>query len=64
MGKFDFRYYTPIETNENGLFDARGHDASTGSARRLTTSTGSVHRLIVMIDRRVGLDLSHGERVL
>jgi len=35
-----------IKTNENGFFDA-GHD--------LTTSTGSVRRLIVTIDRRVGL---------
>jgi hypothetical protein len=48
MGKFDFRYYTPMETNENGFFDA-GKD--------LTTSTRSVQRLIELIDRRVGLDL-------
>ena len=41
--------------DESGLFDARGHD--------LTTSTSSVHRLIVTIDRRVGLSLSRGERV-
>jgi len=32
-------------TDENGLFDARGHDLT----------------LIVMIDRRVGLSLSRGE---
>ena len=34
-------------TDENGLFDARGWDLT----------------LIVMIDRRVGLSLSRGERV-
>ena len=34
-------------TDENGLFDARGQDLT----------------LIVMIDRRVGLSLSRGERV-
>jgi len=34
-------------TDENGLFDARGHEDLT---------------LIVMIDRRVGLSLSRGER--
>jgi hypothetical protein len=51
-----------VLTDENGLFDARGYD--------LTTSTGSVQRLIEMIDRRVGLSLckaplwgSRGERV-
>ena len=52
-----------LENNKNGLLDARGHDdASTGSARRLTTSTRpngqSVYRLIKMFDdRRVGLSL-------
>jgi hypothetical protein len=34
-------------TDENGLFDARGHDLT----------------LIMMIDRRDGLPLSRGERV-
>jgi hypothetical protein len=34
-------------TDENGLFDVRGHEDFT---------------LIVMMDRRVGLSLSHGER--
>jgi hypothetical protein len=42
-------------TDENGLFDASGHE--------LITSTGSVRRLIT-IDRRVDLSLSSGERVL
>jgi len=45
------RYFTEAElwavTDENGLFDVRGYDLT----------------LIEMIDRRVGLSLSRGERV-
>jgi hypothetical protein len=55
-------YYGLCLVDENGVFDARGYDASIRlrhSARRLTTSTRpdgqSVHRMIVTIDRRVGL---------
>jgi len=53
MDKFDsvFVIILPTVTDENGFFDARGHNltTSTGSARRLT--------LNVAIDRRVGLPL-------